>query len=354
MAFDKKQKEIPVLSESRTSGGWVSYGRDNKYAEYLFNMYNQNALVKSIIAAIVDYTCADITSRYERVNSNGDDITDIMRKCTRDYMIFGGFALIVNRSIAESNYQSNTTRSIEYISFKNLRTDSCREKFWYHPDWSKRRGDAIEYNAFRPWSNDEHMILYVCGDNTSPEHTYPFPIYSGALKDIETSCEISNFHLSSVLNNFNVSAIVNFNNGIPSEKAQHEIENRVNEKFTGSGNAARTLVTFNDSRENAVTIERLSEDNFDQKYNALSDTIHENIYTAFRMNPILVGVNVQTGFSKQEFNEAYDLFFNTVIVGIQKLMSRSLQRVGIDATFGKLSVYADDTTVNSDGTVNQE
>lgn len=346
MVFGRESVEIPVLDEPQSNGReWTKYGRDNKYPEELFGIYNSTPLMKAIVSSIVDYVCGAMDTQYTHINTNGDEIEDILRKCVKDYCIYGGFALIVNK-LQGSNI-------VEYISFKNLRTNASHSHFWYNPRWGKMSADPIEYPRWTSNTDAPHSILYVCGDNVPADRAYPIPTYSGAITDLKTSCEISNFHLASILNNFSASAIVNFNNGMPDEEQQRKIEDMLEAKFCGSGKAAKMLVTFNDSKEQAVTVERLAEDNFDQKYTALKESIHENIYTAFRINPILIGLNVATGFSKQEFSEAYDLFYTTVIIGLQSMFSRALKKVGIDIEFGKLDIYSD-TVVSEEGVEQEE
>lgn len=311
----------------------------------MFELYTKTPLMKSIIASIVDYVCGSMETEYSHINTNGDEIEDIIRKCVKDYCIYGGFSLIVNK------YRDSNV--VEYISFKNLRTNTQHSHFWYHPKWGSTTAKAIEYPRWSKNTDAEHSILYVCADNVPADKAYPIPVYSGAVTDLMTSCEISNFHLSSILNNFSASAVINFNNGEPDEEQKRNIERQLNEKFCGSSAAAKMLVTFNENKESAVTVERLAEDNFDQKYTALKESIHENIYTAFRINPILIGLNVATGFSKQEFSEAYDLFYITVIIGLQSMVARALKKVGIDIEFGKLDIYSD-TTVTEEGVEQEE
>jgi len=50
---------------------------------------------------------------------------------------------------------------------------------------------------------------------------------------------------------------------------------------------------------------------------------------------MLLGANVQTGFSRQEFNEAASLFNKTVIVPMQRMLTRSYKNLDIDVDFEK-------------------
>ena len=112
--------------------------------------------------------------------------------------------------------------------------------------------------------------------------------------------------------------IINFNNGVPTDEAQEEMEININEKFSGASNAGRILMSFNDSEANNTSIERVDSDDFDEKYQALAERSKTEIFTAFRANPVLFGINYSSGFNENEFNEAFKLYNRTVIKPIQK------------------------------------
>ena len=156
-------------------------------------------------------------------------------------------------------------------------------------------------------------------------------MYIGSLTSLYIMNEITNFHYSQVKSAFCPSAIVNFNNGTLSgnEELAEEIEAKFYEKFQGSGNAGRIVLSFNESAETATTIERLADDNYDQKYQTLKDTITNDIYVGFRINPILLGgINQSTtGFNKQEFSEAFTLFSRTKIAPIQKIIETTINNM---------------------------
>lgn len=318
-----QQKETPALIESSNNSGWVNYGEDNKFGDYLWNLYTKSSTLKAIVDSIVDYS-----NYYE----GAEEIQpEIIEKIIFDYVLFGGFSLQLNYVL---DY-----RQIKYVDFKNLRTNKEKNYFWYSQDWSKySRVKALNYIA---WSENEVLnektsrIFWFPGNKNRDGKVYPQPRYSGAIEDIETNVEISHFWKSAILNNLDSSAIISFNNGIPSEEEKREIERKINSKFCGSDNAGKTIITFNDSPEQAPTIVRVGSDDFDTKYQNLVVTVEQRIFTAFRINPILCGINVQTGFSKQEFEEAYDLAYITVIEPIQKTIKNQLEKIGIDIKFKK-------------------
>jgi capsid portal protein len=57
-------------------------------------------------------------------------------------------------------------------------------------------------------------------------------------------------------------------------------------------------------------------------------TTRENIYAGFRINPVLTGLNkTNSGFTGQEFNEAFKLYNKTVIQPAQKEVIDAFEKI---------------------------
>ena len=115
------------------------------------------------------------------------------------------------------------------------------------------------------------------------------------------------------------SYILNFLNGIPDDSQKAEIERSVTEKFCGTENAGRVLLNFANGKDNAATVQKLDVSDFADKYQAAADRSREQIFCAFQAIPQLFGLmTAATGFSEQEFAEAYKLYSSTVVRSIQR------------------------------------
>lgn len=351
--IDPTQRDIPTPVEKIVSGrNYVSWGRDNHYTRFLYELYQNSALLGSIINSITDYVLGNgIISNLplQQINEDNDTLSDIVKRCVTDYETFGAFAIQVLRN------QLGEISELYWLDMRKIRLNEDKDKIYYSDfDHTKPRrsgsNKVIEYERFNPKMRQPNSIFYVT--NKTDRDIYPVPVWSGAINDVVTNIEISKFHLHSILNNFAPSAIVNFNSGIPSEEEQKDIEEALNRKFSGSENASKMMLTWNESKENAVTIERLSEDNFDQKYQALNESTFKNIFTAFRMHPSLAGHFVEnSGFNTQEFTEQFAIFNKTVIQPIQDQIERAF-----DTLFGEGSIKFDPFTVsevNKDSEENQ-
>jgi capsid portal protein len=151
-------------------------------------------------------------------------------------------------------------------------------------------------------------------------------LWNTAIESCLTDIEINHFHFNEVKNGFNASTIINFNNGVPTDEEKDEIEKQINNKFCGAENASRFLLAFNSNKDNAVTIEKLNTDDYDERYNSLAKKVRQDIFTTFRANPNLFGIATENlGFSSEEYESSFKLFNKTMIQPIQKKMVGALQ-----------------------------
>lgn len=317
---DRQQPQSGLTLEKKVSGkDYLYWGIDNRLPQELFQLYLNCPIMSGIINGTVDFISGnEIVSQYDTVNRDGETMTDIVRKIAMDYELFGGFAIqIINLPDKKELY---------VLDMQRVRTDEDETKVYYCKNWGQYGSKIISYDAFNPTLNQPNSVLLYKGHIT--RDCYPIPRYIGALDSIRTSCEIGKFHLNNILNNLSSSAVINFNNGVPSEEVQKDIERRVNDKFAGAENAGRTIVTFNDSKENAVTVERLNEDRVDEKFNTLNKSITQEIFIAFRATPELFGFSSEgNGFSKTEFLESFELYYKTVVKPIQNDIIRVFDRI---------------------------
>lgn len=313
---------------------FVSWGTNNKYPAYLWDLYTNVATLQSIINGSADFIVGnDVICNIDKfnvtVNKKGDTIVDIVRKIAVDKLIFGGYALqVIRNMVGEVN-------EIYHIDFMKIRSNEKNTVFYYADDWTAWSVKSIKYPKFEFTDKSPASIIYNKGYNT--RSVYPIPMYGASILSCEIERKINEFHLNNLNNGFMGNCIINFNNGIPTDEEQAEIEVNVNEKFGGTSNAGRILMSFNDSEANKTTIDRLDADDFDEKYQALADRSRTEIFTAFRANPVLFGINYSSGFNENEFNEAFKLYNRTVIKPIQK---------DIIATFDKIFNTKSSITIN--------
>ena len=325
--FELEKTNMPDAKEVIRSGyDYVSWGKDNRFPQDLYDMYQNSAILQSVINGTADYVFGSgVLSAFDIVNDKYETLEDVVKKCVFDYLIFGGFAV-------QLMYKGGKVESIYWLDFQKCRRSEDEKKVFYSDDWGKYARKALEYKAWTPDTDKGTCIFYYKGHKT--RGIYPVPMYIGALKSVKISTEISNFHLNNITKGFASNAIISFNNGEPDEDTKARIEKDVKEKFCGTDNAGSFLLLFNESKENACEIAKIQDDKFDLKYDALSKSVKEDIFIAFRATPTLFGLpNENNGFSKQEYLESFELYNKTVVVPIQKDFERAFKAMGFVIKF---------------------
>lgn len=315
---------VPDVIEKRVSGkDYVFYGEDNKFPQYIWSLYLRSAILQGIVNGTCDFVSGNgVISNLplQTINNEGDELEDLIRKIAVDYNIFGGFCFQVIKDY------NGSIKELYWLDMQNVRLNEEGDKAYYCEKWNQYGSKAIEYEVWDPKRNQSNFVVYYKGHIS--RGLYPIPRFVGALAAIETSTEIGKFHLNNILNNLSSSAIINFNNGEPTEEEKKRIEEKLNDKFGGASNAGKTMVVFNNNKESAVTVERLSEDNFDKKFETLAKSTREEIFIAHRATPALFGLNPENnGFSKAEFLEAFELYEKTVVRPIQNDIKRVFDKL---------------------------
>ena len=154
------------------------------------------------------------------------------------------------------------------------------------------------------------------------------PPFAAASKDCEIEKNVTDFHFNALENGFNSSMIINFNNGIPEDPIKEQIEEDVTQKFSGHENGMRILLSWNPNKESATTFEVPKIEDFGERYKALSTHARQQIFSSFRAVPALFGIMTETtGFSQQEFEQAFTLYNRTVIRPAQRAIAEALEAI---------------------------
>jgi len=316
---------------------WVSYGDDNDYFGYLQDRINgsptNNAIVNGISQMIFGKGL-DATDKllkpedYAQAMLLFDD--DTVERLCYDLKAMGQCAVQVV-------YSLDRTRIVECNHFpvETLRSGKCNddgdvEFYFYSDDWTKvnNKNKPLPIPAFGT-SNEGEEILYIKPYKTGFYYYSPVD-YQGGLQYAELEEEISNYHLNNVMNGMAPSMLINFNNGTPTEDEQRQIERDIQAKFSGTSNAGRFILSFNDNNTLASTIEPVQLSDAHNQYQFLSDESMRKIMVAHRViSPMLLGIKDNTGFGNNadELKTASILMDNTVIRPFQNLLIKYFDQI---------------------------
>lgn len=241
-----------------------------------------------------------------------------VKKTANDYYSLG---MAANQIIY--NKDKSKILKVSHFPMETLRAGKANAKgqitHWlYHPNWDKyKKGDKLKrIPAFGFGGKNEVNELYIFKPYSPKFYYYSPPVYHSCLQYAELESEVSEYHISNIQNGLAPSLFINFNNGVPDDQTQQLIENKINEKFSGSSNSGKAMIAFNDDRESQATIEPIHLPDAHAQYQFLSDEAREKIMLGHRVvSPILLGIKDNTGFGNnaEELRTASVLMDNVVV-----------------------------------------
>lgn len=352
-AVDKRlEKSIPQPKEGTNNGshGYVTWGNADDYANFLYTCYLECPVLETVINGTVDFITGNgvISSPMEYPNRKKETWEDLINKLSADYLTFGIAYLQVLRD--------NAGRVAEFyhLDTRYMRSDVYNEVFYYNEEFGKKWGRKNKTLIYPKFVRDAVDVpaSVICIKTPMSRGTYGVPVWGAAIRAVMAEIEIDKFHLNELQNNFMASAIINFNQGQPTEEEADEIEQDVIEKLTGSDNAGRFVLSFNNGKDNATTIERLNADDFDKRYESLAKKTETQIYTAFGANPNLFGCSSEgaTGFNSEEYESAFKIYNRCRVRAIQMKMIDAFDRAL--GTKGSITIDPFSLTENNNNETN--
>ena len=346
LAVDKVKQSIHVLNLSSytkpevnesTRYDWVEYGDDNDYFSYLIGRYNgsptNNAAINGIAEMIygkgLEATDSTENSKdYEEMKSLFKK--DVIKKISYDYKMMGQAALQIIYSKDRNKIVQVEHMPVETIRAEKANSEGEIEGYYYSSDWSEinSKSKPKRISAFGK-SKDGIEILYIRPYRAGFYYYSPVD-YQGGLQYAELEEEIANYHINNIQNGLQPSMLINFNNGVPDKEQRDEIERAIYSKFSGSSNAGKFILAFNDSKELSASIEPVILNDAHQQYQFLSDESMKKVMVSHRIvSPMLVGIKDNTGLGNnaEELQTASLLMDNTVIRPMQVTILDELEKI---------------------------
>jgi hypothetical protein len=314
----------PQVSENPRLS-WVEYGDDNDFFRYLIDLYNGSPTNNAVITGIVDMiygkgidasNAADNPAGYIELKRLIQP--EQLKRVVNDYYMLGNAAFQVIYTADKSKIAE-----VYHMPVETLRAEKCNEEgeieaYYYAYDWSKVRNKtqaeripAFGYGA----AGDKVEILYMRPYRSGSYYYSPVD-YQGSLPYSELEEEIANYHINNIKNGLAPSMIINFNNGIPPQEEQDNIDFAIKQKWSGSNNAGKYILAFNDDSQKAASIEPVTLSEAHLQYEFLSRESTQKILVGHRItSPMLFGIKDNTGLGSNadEIKNAYNLLDNVVI-----------------------------------------
>jgi hypothetical protein len=326
----------PTIEEKKGKA-FVTYGDKNSYFKYLIDRYNGSPTNNAVINGISEMIYGkglDATDSNTKPDAYAQAITLLHKDCTRklcaDLKLFGQCSM----QVIYSKDRKKIAR-VEHIPVEQLAAEKCNDKgeieaYYYSNDWAKyNRINQVKRIPAFGMSNEAIEIVYVKPYRAGYKY-YATPDYQGGLQYADLEEEISNFHINNIQSGLSPSMLINFNSGTPTAEEREQIERRIYDKFSGSSNAGKFILAFNDSAETAATIDPVQLSDAHNQYQFLSDESSRKLLLSHRVvSPMLLGIKDNTGLGNnaEELKTASLLMDNTVIRPFQNLLLEAFDKI---------------------------
>jgi hypothetical protein len=325
---------LPIINEdTKTRYAWVPfgvYGHDDFFAAVTaaYNVSTSNAACVEGIADLI----------YGKgLYSKNIQFNDVLQKLIPqeeikrvafDLKLYGNSAFQVYWNDAHTKIIKMYHVPIQNLRAEKIFDNPKIENYFYCTDWFDQRAvkNKKKLPAFET-STEKCEILYI--KNYCPGlYYYSLPDWVSALQLAVSDGEISNLHFNNITNGFLPAVMINFNNGVPAPEERQTIEDLLQAKFTGTDNAGRFMVSFNDDAANKPTIDTIDIESLHEKYEYVADYVQDRILVAHRVtSPLLFGIRTKAnGFSStsEEMMTAFSIMQTMTISPFQNLILNTL------------------------------
>jgi hypothetical protein len=328
---------LPKISESTKSrNAYVEYGIESMddFFTTLIKRYETSPTNQACIDGCTDLIYGKGVKAKDKLDLEEYLYTlttnDEIRKIVFDYKLFGNAAI-------QCVFDQSRTRIINFyhLPIDTIRAEKVNDEgiipgFYYSADWSNRKIKPKYIPAFGQNEYEDDVQVIYMKRYAPGKFYYGIPDYYSSIQYCAVEEEVSNLHLNNILNNFMPSTIINFNGGVPGVEEQQLVEASIANKFVGSTNAGRFILSFNDNPEYKTTVEMLRPENLHQQYDFIAEEASRKIMLAHRItSQMLFGIKTAAGFSSNadELKTSYEIMLALVIQPFQEEIVTTIQGI---------------------------
>ena len=326
----------PEIKES-TSKDWVLNGDKNSFYQDIIDAYNGSPTNSAIIDGYAQFIYGKgLTSPQQALAPSdfafikGMISKSDLRKVCKDFEMFG-------EASVEVIYKNNKVDKVVHVAKQRIAPKKANEDgdidtYFYSYDFSNpNKYKPVPMPAFGFGTGANRSEIYVFHDYQVGQFYYANPSWVSAIAWAKLEEEISNYCVNHIKNGLSFGHVINMNSGVQeSEETAQIAAQKIREKLTGSQNAGKFFINFNDNKDNAISIEALEVSNAHDQYNYLSAEAKHQLMTAHRLtSPLLVGIKEGSGFSSNadELTVAFEELMIHVIRPKQEIILDGLMEI---------------------------
>jgi ribosomal protein S25 len=322
----------PEFKEKKgVDGGYIKYGENNDYPDYIVDLYNKSSKHSAIIKSKVHYITgngwsgdADAQAFIDKANRI-ESLNDLTRKVSLDIEIFGGAFLEIIWDL------SGNLAEIWHCDYTKMRTNKDNTQYWYKQDWKDNKVKPEVVASFNPKQPTGKQILYV-KEYRPNIGIYALPSYFAALNYIESDIEVSKHILGNAQTGFSASKLITLPNGEPNDEEKRNVDNRIRKTYSGADGKKYMIAFVNDISRKPVIDDLGTSDLTKEDFAKIDQLIQTNIFSGHQVTtPSIMGI-AEAGKlgTRTEMRDGYEIFKNTYV---------NAKQMHLESVFNMLAKY---------------
>lgn len=305
--------QLPAFSIDRHNG-YVKYGPENNYPEYLLFLLNNHSDHGAIVKGKAKYISgtkiksANPAAEAFLLKANPEESWyQVYEKIKLDKVTFGGYYLRVETNALG---QPICWYHMPYCFVRRSKDGEC---FKVSRNWTDRALVPTSYPEFKSGHVGTSLYFYktYTPAATRLQETYPQPEYLSCTLDIDTDIRISTFSNNLIRNNFSAGQMITIFSGETDSTKKKNIADRITSNHEGEDNAGKTVVAFAQKDGKGAEVVSLNTNDLDKQYDTIWNRNQQKILTGHNVNGVLFKIKTegQLGTST-EIIENHELFIN--------------------------------------------
>ena len=177
-----------------------------------------------------------------------------------------------------------------------------------------------------PNEQNTRQLMFIQYEENNMDY-YSLPNYYSALRWIKCDFLMSEYNLGAINNGFSPSIVFKFYKRPTPEERRMNAE-AIKAQHGGPKNAGKAIILYSDGKDLSPDIDTLDATNIDSRLITVSEQIIQNIITAHRAHPQLLGIQVpgKLGYSS-ELLQSWEIFDKMVVQPERKLIFDAFKEV---------------------------
>jgi hypothetical protein len=299
----------PEIKESPNKD-WVMNGDNNQMYKDIIGSYYGSPTNSAIIDSYARY----IYGLGLNIQQNFVSKTDLRKICF-DMVLFG-----------EASFEVTPKGNLYHVEKNKLLPNKAEDgeikSYWFSFDWdNQQKYPPKEIPTYGFGKKTENQV-FVIKSNQVGQFYFGNPSYISALPYCEVESELANYYVNHIKNGMSFGHVINVNGGKPeSEEDLNKFSRQIRNQLTGSTNAGKFLLSFNDNKESETTISALEVSDAHKQYDFLTQEAQNKICIAHKVvSGAILGITKSTGFSSNadEIETAFNETYLNVIQPVQE------------------------------------